>query len=168
MWRAPRRLRLFKQLIIWVIIGPLWRAKLFALPKSSKHVSSIRTELMLLQLNYILHFGHSIDGLWFDWSINPSSRSHIWILVAIKCSRKWVETVKLKWASGTVVANFIKDNITCWFGILKSVFPIMALYSLTCMYEECLIITKLFMYCVSIIIKEMVRRKPLIRPCFVS
>ncbi|EOX94762.1 Uncharacterized protein TCM_004374 [Theobroma cacao] len=46
---------------------------------------------------------------------------HTWILIAIKCFTKWVRVVPSKNAIGSTVANFIKENIICRFGIPKRI-----------------------------------------------
>ncbi|KAH7842128.1 hypothetical protein Vadar_001785 [Vaccinium darrowii] len=51
--------------------------------------------------------------------ITPHSRKHQWILAATEVSTKWVEAVPLKKATGAAVAQFIKENIICRFGIPK-------------------------------------------------
>lgn len=38
-----------------------------------------------------------------------------------ECYRKWVEAIALKRATGPVVANFIRSNILCRFGIPKRI-----------------------------------------------
>ena len=40
-----------------------------------------------------------------------------WILVATKLFTKWVEAVTLKKAIGSSVANFLRENIICRFGV---------------------------------------------------
>ena len=49
--------------------------------------------------------------------VNPPSRGHIWILVAIEYFTKWVEVVPLRKATGGAIANFIKENIIVRFGV---------------------------------------------------
>ena len=56
-------------------------------------------------------------GLDLIGPINPPSKGHIWILVAIEYFTKWVEAIPLKNAIGPVVANFIWEHIICSFGI---------------------------------------------------
>ncbi|KAH7838883.1 hypothetical protein Vadar_032240 [Vaccinium darrowii] len=51
--------------------------------------------------------------------ISLHSRKHQWILAATEVSTKWVEAVPLRNATGTTVAQFIKENIICRFGIPK-------------------------------------------------
>ena len=53
--------------------------------------------------------------------INPSSKGYIWILAATECFTKWVEAIPLKKAISPTVANFIKENIICRFGIPKRI-----------------------------------------------
>ncbi|EOX94601.1 Polyprotein, putative [Theobroma cacao] len=53
--------------------------------------------------------------------INLPSRGHTWILAAMECFTKQVEAVPLKKATGSIVANFIKENIICRFGIPKRI-----------------------------------------------
>lgn len=52
---------------------------------------------------------------------NRPSRCHILILDTTEWFTKWAEAIVLKWASGDVVANFIQDNVICWFGISKCI-----------------------------------------------
>ena len=72
---------------------------------------------------------HSITTPWpfHTWAfdligpINPPSKGYIWILAATECFTKWVEAISLKNATGPAVANFIKENIICRFGIPKRI-----------------------------------------------
>lgn len=61
----------------------------------------------------------------YTWSFDlvglTPSRGNRWIIAATECYIKWVEVVPLKRASESVVANFIRDNIICKFGIPKSI-----------------------------------------------
>ncbi|CAL2231673.1 unnamed protein product [Prunus armeniaca] len=56
-------------------------------------------------------------GLDLIGTIHPPSDSYIWILTATEYFTKWVEAVPLRKATGAAVANFIRENIVCKFGI---------------------------------------------------
>ena len=56
-------------------------------------------------------------GLDFIGSINPPSEGCTWILVATELFTKWVETVAMKKATGSSVANYLRENIICHFGV---------------------------------------------------
>ncbi len=56
-------------------------------------------------------------GLDLIGPINPPSNGCIWILVAMEYFTKWVKAIPLKKAIGAAVANFIKEQIVCRFGI---------------------------------------------------
>lgn len=47
----------------------------------------------------------------------PSSKGHVWILVAIDYFTKWVEAIPLRKASAVAIAPFIRENPLCRFGI---------------------------------------------------
>lgn len=82
--------------------------------------------------------------------------------------QKWLEAISLKRASGVAMGNFIRDNIICRFGITTHLLSDKALHSLTCMCQNCLMITELIMWSPTLIIlNETFRQKPLIRLCFV-
>ncbi|XP_050245856.1 uncharacterized protein LOC126693771 [Quercus robur] len=49
--------------------------------------------------------------------INPSSNGYIWILAATEYFTKWVKAIPLKKATGTAVANFVRDHIITKFRI---------------------------------------------------
>ncbi|XP_059663661.1 uncharacterized protein LOC132309362 [Cornus florida] len=49
--------------------------------------------------------------------ISPKSRQKKWILIATEVCIKWVEAVALSTTTGQLVANFIKENIICCFGV---------------------------------------------------
>jgi hypothetical protein len=49
--------------------------------------------------------------------IGPASGGHILILVATEYFSKWVEAIPLRKATGTAVANFIREHIITSFGI---------------------------------------------------
>ncbi|CAL5444637.1 unnamed protein product [Camellia sinensis] len=53
--------------------------------------------------------------------ISTPSKGYKWILVATELSTKWVEVILLKNATGPVVANFIKENIICRFGVPNTI-----------------------------------------------
>ena len=53
----------------------------------------------------------------FIGPINPPTEGFIWILVVIELFTKWVETVAMKKATDSLVANFMKGNIVCHFGV---------------------------------------------------
>ena len=56
-------------------------------------------------------------GLDFIGPINPHFEGCTWILVATELFTKWVETVAIKKATGSSVANFLRENIICRFGV---------------------------------------------------
>ncbi|GMP93460.1 hypothetical protein CsSME_00043281 [Camellia sinensis var. sinensis] len=72
---------------------------------------------------------HSIRTPWpfHTWAfdligpISTSSKGYKWILAATELSTKWVEAIPLKNATGPVVANFIKENIICRFGVPNTI-----------------------------------------------
>ena len=53
----------------------------------------------------------------FIGPINPPSEGCIWILVATELFTKWVEAVAMKKVMGSSVANFLRENIVCHFGV---------------------------------------------------
>ncbi|XP_059654807.1 uncharacterized protein LOC132301585 [Cornus florida] len=68
---------------------------------------------------------HSTDAPWpfHTWAmdligpISPKFRKKKWILVATEIYTKWVKAATLSVAIGQVVANFMKENIICHFGV---------------------------------------------------
>ena len=56
-------------------------------------------------------------GLDFIRPINPLSEGCTWILVATKLFTKWVKAMAIKRATGSSVANFLRENIICHFGV---------------------------------------------------
>ncbi|GMP49154.1 hypothetical protein CsSME_00016227 [Camellia sinensis var. sinensis] len=72
---------------------------------------------------------HSIRTPWpfHTWAfdligpISTSSKGYKWILAATELSTKWVEAIPLKNATGPAVANFIKENIICRFGVPNTI-----------------------------------------------
>ena len=52
-------------------------------------------------------------GLDFIGPINPPSEGCTWILVATELFTKWVEAVTVKRATGSSMANFLRENIIC-------------------------------------------------------
>ena len=56
-------------------------------------------------------------GLDFIRPINPFSEGCTWILVATKLFTKWVKAMAIKRATGSSVANFLRENIICYFGV---------------------------------------------------
>ena len=56
-------------------------------------------------------------GLDFIGPTNPPFEGCIWILVANELFTKWVEAVAMKKATGGSVANFLRENIICCFGV---------------------------------------------------
>ncbi|XP_021297798.1 uncharacterized protein K02A2.6-like [Herrania umbratica] len=54
--------------------------------------------------------------------INPPSKGYTWILAVRECFTKWVEDISLQNVIGSTVANFIKENIICRFGIPRRIF----------------------------------------------
>ena len=56
-------------------------------------------------------------GLDFIDPINPPFEGCVWILVAIELFTKWVEVVAMKKVMGCLVANFLRENIICHFGV---------------------------------------------------
>ena len=63
---------------------------------------------------------HSL-GLDFIGSINPPSEGCTWILVATKLFTEWVEVMAMKKAIGSLVANFLRENIICHFGVSSKI-----------------------------------------------
>ena len=53
----------------------------------------------------------------FIGPINPPFEGCIWILVATELFTKWVEAVAMKKVMGSSVANFLRENIVCHFGV---------------------------------------------------
>ncbi|XP_028076397.1 uncharacterized protein LOC114278525 [Camellia sinensis] len=53
--------------------------------------------------------------------ISTPSKGYKWILAATELSTKWVEAIPLKNATGPAVANFIKENIICRFGVPNTI-----------------------------------------------
>ncbi|XP_028088517.1 protein NYNRIN-like [Camellia sinensis] len=51
--------------------------------------------------------------------IVQQSKGHRWILAATEVSTKWVEAILMRKVDGAGVANIIKENIICRFGIPK-------------------------------------------------
>ncbi|XP_049399745.1 uncharacterized protein LOC125863784 [Solanum stenotomum] len=51
----------------------------------------------------------------------PASNGHRFILVAINYFTKWVEASTYKAVTKKVVADFVRNNIVCWFGIPESI-----------------------------------------------
>ena len=51
----------------------------------------------------------------------PLSEGCTWILVATKLFTKWVEAVAMKKATGSSMANFLKENIICRFGVSNKI-----------------------------------------------
>ena len=68
-------------------------------------------------------------GLDFIGPINPPSERCTWILVATELFTKWVEAVVMKKATGSSVANFLKENIVCHFGVPSKIIQTMAHHS---------------------------------------
>ncbi|XP_028070436.1 protein NYNRIN-like [Camellia sinensis] len=72
---------------------------------------------------------HSIKTPWLfhTWAFNlirpisTPSKGYKWILAATELSTKWVEVIPLKNAAGLTVANFIKENIICRFGVPNTI-----------------------------------------------
>ncbi|GMP48863.1 hypothetical protein CsSME_00016061 [Camellia sinensis var. sinensis] len=72
---------------------------------------------------------HSIRTPWpfHTWAfdligpISTSSKGYKWILAATELSTKWVKAIPLKNATGPTVANFIKENIICRFGVPNTI-----------------------------------------------
>jgi len=56
-------------------------------------------------------------GLDFIRPINPLSEGCTWILVATKLFTKWVKAMAIKRATGSSVANFLRENIIYHFGV---------------------------------------------------
>ena len=50
-------------------------------------------------------------------SIKPPFEGCVWILVATELFTKWVEVVAMKKATSSSVANFLRENIICHFGV---------------------------------------------------
>ena len=56
-------------------------------------------------------------GLDFVEPINPPSKGCTWILVDTKLFTKWVEVMAIRKATSSSVANFLRENIICRFGV---------------------------------------------------
>ena len=54
-------------------------------------------------------------GAGFYRTYKPSSKGCTWILVATKLFTKWVEAVAMKKEIGSLMANFLRENIICCF-----------------------------------------------------
>ncbi|XP_028127093.1 protein NYNRIN-like [Camellia sinensis] len=52
-------------------------------------------------------------------SIAQQSKGYRWILATTEVSTKWVEAIPMRKTDGARVANFIRENIICRFGIPK-------------------------------------------------
>ncbi|KAJ1397466.1 Ribonuclease H-like superfamily [Sesbania bispinosa] len=57
----------------------------------------------------------------FIGPITPTSKGKKWILVATKHYTRWAEAISTKEAKAEVVANFVKENIVCPFGLPKRI-----------------------------------------------
>ncbi|XP_028100285.1 protein NYNRIN-like [Camellia sinensis] len=55
--------------------------------------------------------------------IAQQSKGHRWILAATEVNTKWVEAIPIRKVDRAGVANFIKENIICRFGIPKVILP---------------------------------------------
>ena len=53
----------------------------------------------------------------FIGPINPPSEGCVWILVATELFTKWVAVVAMNKVTGSLVANFLRENIICRFGV---------------------------------------------------
>ena len=60
-------------------------------------------------------------GMDFIGPITPTPGGAIWILTATEYYTKWVEAIALRHTTGEAVANFIKENIVCRFGIPRRI-----------------------------------------------
>ncbi|XP_075077113.1 uncharacterized protein LOC142163865 [Nicotiana tabacum] len=61
-------------------------------------------------------------GMYVIGPIRPTaSNGHHFILVAIDYLTKWVEASTYKAFTKNVVADFVRNNIVCRFGILESI-----------------------------------------------
>jgi len=60
-------------------------------------------------------------GLNFIGPLNPPSEGCIWILVATELFTKLVEAVAMKKAIGSSVANLLRENIVCHFGVSSKI-----------------------------------------------
>ena len=56
-------------------------------------------------------------GAGFYRTYKPFSEGCTWILVATELFTKWVEAVVMKKATGSLVANFLRENIICRFRV---------------------------------------------------
>lgn len=53
--------------------------------------------------------------------VNPPFKDRIWIPATVECYSKWVDAVAFQRATVATIANFIRDNIICQFGIPKRI-----------------------------------------------
>jgi len=60
-------------------------------------------------------------GAGFYRTYKPPSERCTWILVATELFTKWVEVVAIKKVIGSSVANFLRENIICRFGVPKKI-----------------------------------------------
>ncbi|XP_028055050.1 uncharacterized protein K02A2.6-like [Camellia sinensis] len=106
-------------------------------PAELASFSLLRGELYFCGPNNLLKFGNLIHALavelhniktpypFHTWAfdlvspIAQQSKGHRWILAVTEVSTKWVQTIPIRKVDGARVANFIKENIICRFGIPK-------------------------------------------------
>ena len=76
----------------------------------------IHTSHQILHPNVASYPLHSW-GLDFIGPIKLPFEGCVWILVATELFTKWVEVVAMKKATSSSVANFLRENIICHFGV---------------------------------------------------
>ena len=60
-------------------------------------------------------------GFYKTYNPPPHFEGCAWILVVIELFTKWVEAVAMKKAIGSSVANFLRENIICRFGVSNKI-----------------------------------------------
>ena len=88
--------------------------------KNAKGEGMKYTPAIKVHSNVALYPFHSWR-LDFIGHINPSSKGCRWILVATELFTKWVEAMAMKKAIGSSVANFLRENIICHFGVTSKI-----------------------------------------------
>ena len=83
------------------------------MPKVRNEIHTSHQNLHPIVASYPFHSW----GLDFIGPINPFFEGCTWILVATKLFTKWVEAVAMRKATGNSVANFLRENIICHFGV---------------------------------------------------
>ena len=83
------------------------------MPKVRNEIHTSHQNLHSIVASYPFH-SWALD---FIGPINPFSEGRTWILVATKLFAKWMEAVAMRKATGNSVANFLRENIICCFGV---------------------------------------------------